>query len=72
MRNSGALKEVLAIRNAAVCLQVGVKPPYRLRKEGKAAGLLVPWPREREDPSSPHATGEGMVEARLKVEQDLS
>jgi hypothetical protein len=72
MTNSGALKELLATRNAAACLRVGAKPPYRLRKERKAAGLIAPWPREWEDASSPHSTGEGMVEANLKVEQDLS
>jgi hypothetical protein len=66
------VKELLCIRNAAACFRVGTRPPYRLRKEGRTAGLLVPWPWEGEEALSADSSGKGMAQGPSKMKQDLS
>jgi hypothetical protein len=63
---------LLAIRNAAACIRVGAKPPYRLRKERKTAGFLRPWSTDGEGASSPDSIGQASAQASLKVKRDLS
>ncbi|MEW6667041.1 MAG: hypothetical protein AB1512_17705 [Thermodesulfobacteriota bacterium] len=72
MRNSGAPKELLAIRNAAACIKAGARPPYRLRKQGKTAGLLRPWHMDGDEPSSSGSTAEAVRQGPLRGKQDLS
>jgi hypothetical protein len=70
MREKGAHRELLAIRNAAACLRIGGKLPYRLRKEGITAWLVHPPPLE-ESSSVPDPTGRRGSPACLRSEEDI-
>jgi hypothetical protein len=69
MKESGAQKELLAIRNAATSLRVGGRQPYRLRKEWKSLCLLPPWYAVWEEPSQSGSVGKALAQASLRVKQ---